>query len=207
MKKVLIVLLCAFAFGLECKAQFINGDKTVLVGTVRTDGFQKITKGAFWSKRPEAKIIQEGSYPLGFRVYTLSENYFIRFADEEHNNFDRNYIIFPPGEKIYSNEDGQYFAAICGNRIDYIRPVNLVKIVKVEKFLPPKKEEGWIYTPPKKEKEEIPNLNLSPVQKEQKKIKIWIVTIPIVGIGGFLLLKKKSSILINGGPGGSPLTH
>lgn len=200
----------------------VIAQKEVIYGTVRTDGYQKITRGALWSKRPEAKMIQEGSYPLGFRVYTLSENYFVRFVDDEHNNFDRNYIVFPAGEKIYTNESGQYFAAICGNRIDYLRPVDLVKIVeekveeptqgkvkteiKISAFNFPE-DLGGIET----KKVQVPNLYLPPAPKEQKKIKVWIFVIPvaaIIGGGIYLLTKKKnSSPMDNGGPGGAPVTR
>jgi len=127
MRKILVFLLVAII----CGSQMIFG-QDVIVGTVRTDGFQKITKGAFWSKRPESKMIYNGSYPPGFKVYTLESNYFVRFADNEHNRDDKNYIVFPKGEKVYVNQDGQYFAAICGNKIEFLRPVDMVNIVKKE---------------------------------------------------------------------------
>jgi hypothetical protein len=122
MKKLMVLLLVALL------SSQIYGQE-VVYGNVRTDGYQKITKGALWSKRPEAKKIYEGLYPSGFDVYTLESDCFVRFIDEEHNHLDCNYIVFPKGEKVYKNNQDQYFAAICGNRIDFIKPINTVNIV------------------------------------------------------------------------------
>jgi len=101
----------------------------VVVGNVRTDGYQKITKGAYWNKRPVAKLIYNGSYPPGYNVYVLEQEYFVRFIDEEHNSLDCNYIVFPKGAIVYSDQSGQYYAAICGNKIEYIKPVENVKFI------------------------------------------------------------------------------
>ena len=129
MKKFsLFCLLFAFAFGLECNGQT---QREVVYGTVRTDGYQKITKGAFWRTRPEAKLIYQGSYPDGFKVITLESDYFVRFVDGESNQNDKNYIIFPQGEKVYEATNGQLYSAKCGNRIEYIRPVNMVEFRNV----------------------------------------------------------------------------
>lgn len=130
MKKMFLLLLVALL-----GSQMIFS-QDVIIGTVRTDGFQKITKGAFWSKRPESKMIYDGSYPPGFKVYTLESDYFVRFVDEEHNQNDKNYIVFPKGEKVYTNQNGQYFAAICGNKIEFLRPVDMVSIIEKENFSP-----------------------------------------------------------------------
>lgn len=127
MKKFVVFLLVSILCGL----QMVFG-QDVIIGTVRTDGFQKITKGAFWNKRPESKMIYNGSYPPGFKVYTLESDYFVHFVDNEHNQDDKNYIVFPKGEKVYVNQEGQYFAAICGNKIEFLRPVDMVSIVKKE---------------------------------------------------------------------------
>lgn len=108
----------------------------IVYGSVRTDGYEKMLEGALWSKRPEAKMIYGGSYPPGYTVYVLDQDYYVRFIDGEHNNFDRNYIVFPKGSNVYkNNETGEYFAAKCGNEIEYLRPVNQVKIVEVEKII------------------------------------------------------------------------
>lgn len=99
-------------------------------GQIRTDGYEKITKGAFWDKRPEAKMIFEGSEPPGFTVFTLDKEYFVRFIDAEHNEEDKNYIVFPKGSKVYINKAGVYFSAKCGNQIEYIKPVESIKIIE-----------------------------------------------------------------------------
>lgn len=213
MKKWIFTALLVALIGSQVTAQ----EKEVVYGTVRTDGYQKITRGALWSKRPEAKKIFEGSVPTGFKVYTLESEYFVRFVDDEHNKLDRNYIVFPAGEKVYTNENGQYFAAICGNRIDYLRPVDLVKIVEVEvekeKFLPPKKETTYDLNFKSTVVDKgVPNLYFPPVPKEQKKIKVWVFVVPlaaIIGGGVYLLTKKKNSSIPmdNGGPGGAPVTR
>ncbi len=108
----------------------------IIYGTPRADGYDKITKGAFWSTRPEAKMVEEGSIPPGCTVDVLTEQYYVRFIDTEHNQNDDNYIIFPVGAKIYT-KGGKYYSAKCGNEIEYLRPVNMVKIVEkpVEKIV------------------------------------------------------------------------
>ena len=99
------------------------------IGTPRYDGFQNVTKGALWNKRPEAKIIYEGGNPSGYTVFVLKKDYYVRFVDNEHNNLDRNYIIFPAGEKIYRcDSTKKYYAAKCGNQIEYIKPVVVTNI-------------------------------------------------------------------------------
>jgi hypothetical protein len=109
-----------------------SSSKEVIYGTVRSDGYQKITTGAFWSERPEAKIIYEGgNTPSGYAVFVLEKDYYVRFVDTEHNNLDRNYIVFPKGEKVYANNiSGYFYSAKCGNRIESLQPVDRVKIVE-----------------------------------------------------------------------------
>lgn len=131
MKKLMMMMVVLFV-GLQISAQ-----KEIEYGDIRKDGYEKITKGAFWKKRPEAKMIYEGSYPLGFNVYRLKKDHFVRFVDGEHNSLDINYIVFPEGEKVYTNESGQFFSAKCGNRIVYIKPVEMVKVKIVEVPLEP----------------------------------------------------------------------
>jgi hypothetical protein len=126
----LLVVFLAFAFGLECVGQ-VSSTKEVIYGTVRTDGYSKITKGAYWLSRPESKMVYQGATPPGVTVYVLESEYFVRFVDGEFNQNDKNYIVFPKGEKVYVM-NGQYYAAICGNRIEYIRPVDMVTIKTID---------------------------------------------------------------------------
>lgn len=122
MKKIIIFIIALF-LGLETKAQ-----NTIVYGTIDYEGFNSIQKGAFWDKRPEAKIIFEGGRPSGVEeIKILTSNTFIKFIKGEHNNFDRNYIIFPIGEIIYK-KDGRWYSARCGNEIEYWKTVNEVKI-------------------------------------------------------------------------------
>ena len=90
-------------------------------GFAQTDGYyQKITKGKYWSDRPVARMIYGGSYPPGYTVYTLDQDYLVLFIDSKDNNLDR----IPKGEKIYKeNTIGIYYSAIDGNQIEYIKPV------------------------------------------------------------------------------------
>ena len=131
MKNYYFFLLVAFILGSQ---SLLGQEKETIYGSVRTDGYQKITKGAFWETRKEAKMIYDGLVPPGCKVYTLSEEYFVRFVDSEHNKNDGNYIIFPEGAKVYT-KDGFWYSALCGNRIEYLRPVAQVKIVEREKII------------------------------------------------------------------------
>ena len=120
MKKIIFVLAILFG-GLSIFGQ---------TGTPRTDGYNNITKGAFWSSRPEAKVIYEGGYPSGYDVTELPSDCFVRFVDKEHNQKDLNYIIFPKGSKIYQDlSTGKWYAAYCGNQIEFWQPVEKTKIV------------------------------------------------------------------------------
>lgn len=121
MKKIIFLLAVLFCSQLSAQ------EKEVVYGTVRIDGYQKITKGAFWATRPEAKMVYNNQYLDGVEVKTLESDYFVRFIDSEHNNFDGNYIIFPKGERIYK-KNGNWYAAICGNQIDYFQSVNNIII-------------------------------------------------------------------------------
>lgn len=124
MKKFLLFLLVALILGSQSIfGQEIDHEK------VLTDGYQKVTKGAYWSKRPESKMVYEGETPDGVEVIILPSNHFVRFAKGEHNPLDINYIVFPAGEKIYK-KGGNYFAAICGNKIETWRPVEKERIVE-----------------------------------------------------------------------------
>lgn len=118
-------------------AQMINakGQEEVVYGIVRTDGYNQITKGAFWAERPEAKMIYEGLYPSGYTVFVLEKDSYVRFVNSEHNNFDRNYIVFPKGERVYTDSLGILYSAKCGNRIEYIRPVDMVRVVVEKEFV------------------------------------------------------------------------
>lgn len=132
MKKLFFFLLVALLGSQDLLGQ----NQEVVYGTVRSDGFQKITKGAFWSKRPEAKEVYEGSYPSGVEIILLSSDYFVRFVDGEHNSKDLNYIVFPKGEKIYKVlSSGKYYAAICGNEIEFFQPVEKTRVVYKDSIL------------------------------------------------------------------------
>lgn len=155
MKKVIFCLLIALT-----SSQTFAQAQQIVYGTVRYDGFGKITKGAFWSKRPEAKIIYEGGFPQGCTVYTLEQDYFVRFVDAEHNSGDKNYIVFPAGEKVYM-KNGKYFAAICGNEIEFLKPVVQVQIVHDTVYIPQPvaqpqplpipQPQSWLYKQPQQQ--------------------------------------------------------
>ncbi len=105
----------------------------ILYGNVQYDGYYNIKKGAFWKVRPEAKAIYEGGYPEGYSVYKLKQDYFVRFAKGNYSAKTRNYIVFPAGTKVYKNNlTGEFFAAICGNKIVFLKPVNQVIIKQSE---------------------------------------------------------------------------
>lgn len=130
MKKYILFLTVLFA-GLKSYAQDI-----IPFGSIEYDGYGNITKGAYYASRPEAKLIYEGQSPAGYTVYVLNQDCFVRFAKNENNKLDINYIVFPKGSIVYKNNiTGEYFAAVCGNRIIYLKPVVEVQIV--ERPLPP----------------------------------------------------------------------
>lgn len=201
MKTRILFLIVAFLLSLQ-----VVGQQEVIYGTVRSDGYQKITKGAFWSSRPEAKLVYEGSTPPGVEVYTLESDYFVRFIDTEHNQLDRNYIIFPKGEKVYV-KNGQFYSAKCGNKIEYIRSVDLVKIV--EKVIEKEKinlsdnfnKTASLTLPTDNGGETkgiVPPQNYQPQQKEKKQKTwvgrnlIWLIPAAavLVGVGLYIFHKK-----------------
>jgi hypothetical protein len=87
---------------------------------------RNITKKAYWSKRPEAKEVYEGKTPAGVTVYEIDQDYLARFADGENNGLDKNYIIFPKGQRVYKKGNTVY-AAICGNKLEYFKPLDILK--------------------------------------------------------------------------------
>lgn len=172
MKAMMFFLFLTLALGFECFGQ-VN-PKEVIYGTVRTDGYQKITKGAFWATRPEAKLIYEGGTPEGYTVVILDKDFFVRFVDGENNQFDKNYIVFPKGEIVYAdNKTTQFYSAMCGNKIEYIRPVDLVIIKTNDVVQQQSKQEDLSFISPGKiyeDKVTIPPLFLG---SEKKKTKTW----------------------------------
>lgn len=212
--KRIVFLLTVLIFGIS---QVYGQEPEIVYGTVRTDGFQKVIKGALWSKRPEAKLIYEGSAPDGFSIHVLETNCFVRFVDGEHNNFDRNYIVVPAGEKIYEDGQGKRYLAVCGNQIEYIRSVDLVRIIEkpIEKESGASTVVGETKELPKQldlpadvgssvvkkepENVKVPDLNLPPVVK--KKTWPWIVAgaAVLAGTGIYFLTRGHSS---TGGPVG-----
>ncbi|ETB64102.1 TPA: hypothetical protein DIC38_00715 [Candidatus Nomurabacteria bacterium] len=147
MKKYVLLLVAVLLIGF--RAVFGQPvEQEVIFGSVRTDGYEHVTKGAFWEKRPESKLIYEGKTVAGFTAYKLNSDHFLRFVGGEHNQNDKNYIIIPKGELVYkNNQTGEIFSAKCGNRIEYLRPVDKVRIiekqvvsvVEVEKEVPVEK--------------------------------------------------------------------
>ncbi len=110
--------------GIECVAQ------DVIYGNLDYSGYKKITKGAFWSKRPEIKKMYNGEEVSGYEIITLNTPHFICFAEGEHNSGDKNYIVFPKGETIcHKLSTGEYFAALCGNRIKSMYPTENTKFI------------------------------------------------------------------------------
>jgi hypothetical protein len=225
MKRILFLIF--LVIGLISMAQ----ESEVIYGNVRTDGYDYITKGALWSKRPEAKIIYEGGKVDGFINRRLKFEHYVRFIEGEHNKFDRNYIIFPKGSIVYENANGEIFAAICGNKIEFIRPVTMVKIVEIEKKVEVFKTDTMIHKHVSDtviHKHVFDTLSyykfqppVSPKTKglriENGKIRWWHIVVPtavIAGsiLGGFMYLaNKKRDIIITpnpipGGPSGTP-TH
>ena len=122
MKKFIIIALVALLGSCTAIAQL------VVYGTVKYDGFQSITKKAFWLTRPEAKLVFEGGHPSGVLVYKIPVDYFIRFVPGENNKKDHNYIVAPAGTLFYQ-KDGRWFLSDCGNEIEFMWPVNQVTIV------------------------------------------------------------------------------
>lgn len=187
-----IIFFTTLILGIECFGQ----SKEVIYGTIRIDGYQKITKGAFWATRPEAKLIYEGKTPPeGYNVFILESDYFVRFKNGENNQFDRNYIVFPKGEKVYTDRSGQFYSAICGNKIEYIRPVNLVEFKNNNVV---KQQDDWTFVVPKKinEGKEINFDFYKPVTSSGKKDNRWIKWV-VGGVGGAVLSGIAGKILID----------
>jgi len=145
MKKLVVflftVLLVAMVGSQTVFAQGILVSESDLVrGKVETDGYSKLTKGAMWGQRPEAALIYRGEHPEGCTEYILTEEWYVRFADNEHNANDGNIIVFPAGASVYSKGSG-LFATYCGNKIVYFEKVNkepqvIVKEKIVEVLVP-----------------------------------------------------------------------
>lgn len=142
--KHIVILMIWTLLGLQSKAQ-----EELKFGDVRYDGYKNITHGAYWKKRPEAKEVYEGRFPAGVEVYRLTEAKWVRFADDEHNSKDGNYIVFPVGALVYK-KNGEMYAASCGNRIVFMKSVNEVKIIEVPVYI--KSDPDTVYPKPKPEK-------------------------------------------------------
>ncbi len=119
-------MIGAIFMSLQSKSQTVIDQ--ISFGDVRYDGFNNITKKAYWSKRPEAKEVYEGKTPAGVTVYEIDQDYLARFADGENNGLDKNYIIFPKGQRVYKKGNTVY-AAICGNKLEYFKPLVQIKII------------------------------------------------------------------------------
>ena len=212
MKKVFFVIILMICWVTTVAQQ------QVIYGTVQTDGYNKITKGAFWSSRPEARMVYNGDYPDGVEVVVLETDYFVRFAKGENNHLDINYIVFPKGERVYK-KNGQYYSAKCGNRIDFIQPTNLIQIKEVEKRIylsdtPPVVQgnrpvhDDWR---PQQEPQQ-PTVRYEPPKTLAPKIDFLGIGISLVGLAGIVygivLLSPQQPAMIttypNGNPGGNP---
>ncbi len=207
-----LILFLSLTLGVLASSEAQNNQQEVIYGTVLADGYQKITKGAFWSKRPEAKTVYFGGFPDGVTVYVLTEDYFARFVKNEHNAFDINYIVIPKGERVYMKNE-RYYVAACGNQLEYFAPVERVQIVEkpADKLIYKEKEEPLKYELPLQNvnfEKPITKIDLGLEKKDPPKIKKkkwWIVALGVLAAAaiGFLLLKKKTP---SGGPGGAPPT-
>lgn len=128
-----LFFLCVggFVFGLECKGQIGGDRKEIIYGKVSNDGFSKVTKGAFWKIRPEAKAIYYGARPDSLEIYELESNYYASFVEGEHNKEDNNIIIIPKGELVYrdrNNNSDPWKPVKCANQLAFLRPVDMVTI-------------------------------------------------------------------------------
>lgn len=214
MKSLILATLLVALMSSQVIAQE-NKDE-INFGAIMYDGYNYISRGAFWVQRPEAKEIYNGGSPEGTETIVLQKPHFGMFAKGEHNKLDGNYIVFPIGAIIYK-KNGQYFSAECGNMLIFFKPVDSVIIKKEVVTITSESKkitEGETtgnhnvtdYGKPK------PNLgNLNPNKKKEKKgeIKITVggvvVTIAIVAV-----IVKVATMLFHkkdGNPGGAPKTN
>lgn len=207
MKKfVFFLIILGFAFGLESFGQS-KLKSHLIYGPLDDTGFQKIKKGAMWSKRPWVKTIFEGgALPEGCDTLTITEDSFGMFAQNEHNDLDRNFIIFPAGSK-FIKKGGELYYAYCGNKVQTLRPVvELDNMISgIEKGIKIVHDTVWVETPGRlketdtKEEEKVDS-NVNKEKPEhgkfyywQKKNGIWFY--PLTGIvtgtaAGFIFHSK-----------------
>ncbi len=210
MKKFFILVLLAIV----STQVFAQIHKEIIYGVVRTDGYEKITQGAMWSKRPEARDIYYGYRPSGYDIYVLEEEYYVRFAEGEHNRLDINYIVFPKGEIVYADSSGVFYSAKCGNKIEYIRPVK--RVIVVEKILDrviekEVKDTVFLTKPIIVYKEKInsePREIVPKPQKFKKQISPGLIIFGGITLGVSIagLIYYLASGGSSGGPGGAPTT-
>lgn len=138
MKKIIVILIAVLS-GLQLFAQ----QDEIGFGAARADAIYMVTKGAFWSSRPEAKEVYQKGYSTvaGVTVYRLKKDYLGRFVKGENNRLDINYIIIPAGSLVYE-KDGKYHLAMCGNEFEYLQPKEpeakiIERIVEVPVPAPP----------------------------------------------------------------------
>ena len=225
-----MIFLITLAFGLDCVGQKTSKDtiiygadgaaKEILYGSIRTDGYNNITLGAFWGTRHEAKVVYDGGEPEGYSSFTLATDCFVRFKDGEHNSKDINYIVFPKGARVYmDNNTHQFYSAKCGNKIEYIRPVDRVvfveRRVEVPALVPTLPQEdvrtGKVLDYGGGNQTKLDNIIPKTPAKEKLVIKIkWGKVSLTVGV---LALLTKAAFMIfqphhsgSGTPGGAPIT-
>ena len=210
MKKFFILVLLAIV----STQVFAQIEKEIIYGVVRTDGYEKITQGAMWSKRPEARDIYYGYHPSGYDVYVLEEEYYVRFAEGEHNRQDINYIVFPKGEIVYADSTGQFYSAKCGNKIEYIRPVKMVVVVEkiLERVIEKEVKDTVFLTKPiivyKETTNNEPRKTFPEPQKIKKQISPGLIIFGGITLGISIagLIYCLTSGGSSGGPGGAPTT-
>lgn len=178
----MIFLVVALLLGSQTWAQQSQG---IEYGVIDYSGYKKITKGALWSKRPEARMVYTGSEPPGVVAITLEQDYFVKFTDNENNGRDDNYIVFPKGEKIYT-KDGKYYSALCGNEIDHILPVKKTQIVEVPKevyiYETHTDTISEYYIPNEKEKNTQQDINITVVDMRGQEPLISVVPVIFIPI-------------------------
>lgn len=205
MKKSLVFLILTLGWlGLSAQGY--------IYGPLDRTGYEKVSKGAFWSSRPWAKDIYEGKLVPGYKVEVLDQDHFVMFAIGENNPLDRNYIIFPEGE-IIIEKNGVKFAAICGNKIKSIRPVSdyssmvadtvdqklddaVVKTIILRDTVFIEKEAMKVIKPEEEFSDEVKVS--SPTTTEQKTQKwlrrnwwVWPVGAVVLGTAGGFVFNKK----------------
>jgi len=211
---ILATLLVALISSQVIAQEKENAPKETIYGHVNYDGFYNVSKGAMWAKRPEAKKVYNDETPEGVEVITFEADHYVRFAKGENNPLDINIIVFPKGQKIYK-KDGEYFAAICGNKISFYKPVDWViiretiQIVSNSKIAESEKTGDHNVVDYGKPKPNLGNLNPNKNKEKKGEIKITVGGV-VITIGVIAVLVKVATMIFHkkdsGSPGGAPIT-